>query len=74
MWFRGRFPICFFGLGPLSKLVVFMEQMHGSHCTTTNNVFLACVGLCSHLAHLWATFDSAPRSEAVGTPQAVGVM
>ena len=23
-------------------------------------------GLCSHLAHLWATFDSAPRSEAVG--------
>ena len=26
-------------------------------------------GLCSHLAHLWATSDSAPRSEAVGTPQ-----
>ena len=25
-------------------------------------------GLCSHLAHLWATSDSAPRSEAVGTP------
>ena len=31
-------------------------------------------GLCSHLAHLWATSDSAPRSKAVGTPQAVGVM
>ena len=31
-------------------------------------------GLCSHLAHLWATSDSAPRSEAVGTPQAAGVM
>ena len=31
-------------------------------------------GLCSHLAHLWATFDAAPRSEAVGTPQAVLVM
>ena len=31
-------------------------------------------GLCSHLAHLWATTDSAPRSEAVGTPQAAGVM
>ena len=31
-------------------------------------------GLCSHLAHLWATSDSAPRSEAVGTPEAVGVM
>ena len=25
-------------------------------------------GLCSHLAHLWATCDCAPRSEAVGTP------
>ena len=25
-------------------------------------------------AHLWATSDSAPRSEAVGTPQAAGVM
>ena len=31
-------------------------------------------GLCSHLAHLWATSDSALRSEAVGTPQAAGVM
>ena len=31
-------------------------------------------GLCSHLAHLWATSDSAPRSEAVGTPEAAGVM
>ena len=31
-------------------------------------------GLCSHLAHLWATSDSAPRSEAVGNPQAAGVM
>ena len=26
-------------------------------------------GLCSHLAHLWATCDIAPCSEAVGTPQ-----
>ena len=25
-------------------------------------------GLCSHLAHLWATFASAPRCEAVGSP------
>ena len=31
-------------------------------------------GLCSHLAHLWATSESAPRFEAVGTPQAAGVM
>ena len=31
-------------------------------------------GLCSHLAHLWANSDSAPRSEAVGTPWAAGVM
>ena len=31
-------------------------------------------GLCSHVAHLWATSDSAPRSEAVGIPQAAGVM
>ena len=31
-------------------------------------------GLCSHLAHLWATSDSATRSEAVGTPQAAAVM
>ena len=31
-------------------------------------------GLCSHLAHLWAISDSAPGSEAVGTPQAAGVM
>ena len=31
-------------------------------------------GLCSHLAHLGATSDSAPPSEAVGIPQATGVM
>ena len=31
-------------------------------------------GLCSHLAHLWATSDSVPRSEAEGIPQAAGVM
>ena len=31
-------------------------------------------GLCSHLAHLRATSDSAPHSEAMGTPQAAGVM
>ena len=31
-------------------------------------------GLCSHLAHLWATYDSVPRSEAVATPQAAAVM
>ena len=30
--------------------------------------------LCGHLAHLWATSDAVPRREAVGTPQAVGVM
>ena len=28
--------------------------------------------MCSYLAHLWATSDCAPRSEAVGTPQAAG--
>ena len=31
-------------------------------------------GLCSHLTHLWATSDAAPRSEAEGIPQAAGVM
>ena len=31
-------------------------------------------GLCSHLAHLGATSDSAPRSEAVGIPEAARVM
>ena len=31
-------------------------------------------GLCSHLTHLWASSDLAPRSKAVGTPQAAGVM
>ena len=31
-------------------------------------------GLCSHLAHLWAYYDSAARFEAVGTPKAAGVM
>ena len=31
-------------------------------------------GLCRHLAHLWATSDSASPSEAMGTPQAGGVM
>ena len=31
-------------------------------------------GLCSHLAHLWATSDFVPRSEAEGIPQAAGVM
>ena len=30
--------------------------------------------LCCCPAHLWATSDSAPRSETVGTPQAAGVM
>ena len=31
------------------------------------------LGLCSHLAHLWATSDSAARSEAVGTPRRQGL-
>ena len=31
-------------------------------------------GLCSHLAHLWATSHFAPRSKAVGIPEAVRVM
>ena len=31
-------------------------------------------GLCSHLAHLCATSDFVPHSEALGTPQAAGVM
>ena len=31
-------------------------------------------GFFSHLAHWWATSDSAPRSEAVGTPEVAGVM
>ena len=30
-------------------------------------------GLRSHLADKWATSDFAPRSEAVGIPEAVGV-
>ena len=29
---------------------------------------------CSHPAHLWATSDFDPRSEALGSPQAAGVM
>ena len=31
-------------------------------------------GLCSQLAHKWATSDSATRSEAMGIPEAAGVM
>ena len=31
-------------------------------------------GLRSHLAHKWATSDFVPRSEAVGIPEAAGVM
>ena len=31
-------------------------------------------GLRSHVAHLWVTYDSTPRFEAVGTPKAAGVM
>ena len=31
-------------------------------------------GLCSHLAHLWATSDSALRPEAVVTPRVAGIM
>ena len=31
-------------------------------------------GLCSHLAHKWATSDVVPRSEAEGIPQAAVVM
>ena len=30
-------------------------------------------GLSSHLAHKWATSESAPRSEAVGIPEAARV-
>ena len=30
-------------------------------------------GLCSHLAHLWATSDAAPRSEVVGTLRRQGL-
>ena len=29
-------------------------------------------GLCSHLSNLWATFYSAPRSQAAGTPPPPG--
>ena len=29
--------------------------------------------LCSHLAYMWATSASTPRSEAVGIPEAAGV-
>ena len=31
-------------------------------------------GLCSHLAHSWATSDPAPRSQAVGIPETARVM
>ena len=31
-------------------------------------------GLYSHLAHLWANSDCAPRFEAVGIPEAAAVM
>ena len=31
-------------------------------------------GFCCHLAHLWPTSNFAPRSEAVGTPEAAGVI
>ena len=31
-------------------------------------------GLCSRLAHKWATSDSAPRSAVDGIPDAAGVM
>ena len=31
-------------------------------------------GLCSHLAHKWATSDLVPRSEADWLPEAAGVM
>ena len=31
-------------------------------------------GLCSHLAHKWATFDFLSRSEGEGIPEVAGVM
>ena len=31
-------------------------------------------GLCSHVAHKWATSDFVPRSEAEGIPKTAGVM
>ena len=31
-------------------------------------------GLCSHIAHKWATSDSVPRFEAEGLPETAGVM
>ena len=30
-------------------------------------------GLCSHLAHVWATSDSAPCSEVLGSPRQQGL-
>ena len=50
----------------LSKQLV--TELHAA-CQLNPNL-----GGCSQLAHLWATSDSAPRSEAVGTPQVAGVM
>ena len=31
------------------------------------------IGCAGHLAHLWATSDCAPRSEALGTPRQQGL-
>ena len=34
----------------------------------------SCKGLCSHVAHLWATSNFVSHFEALGTPQTAGVM
>ena len=47
---------------------------HDTAAELNHGDIITCQGLCSHLAHLWATSDSAPPCEAMGFPHAAGDM
>ena len=57
-------------------LQAFTTKIQKLHDLTTKEELpiLLKMPACRQCAHLWATSDSAPRSEAVGTPEAAGVM
>ena len=61
----------FYWVSKPSKKKVFVFTRFQNLVKTKVFFFTRLLG--SHLAHLLATSDSAPRSEAVGTPEAAGV-
>ena len=72
-------PVCVCGAHSAWECVtrVFWWVGGGQKTPQSNNIHhqpTSRHGLCSDPAHLWATSDFVPRSSALGTPQAAGVM